>query len=80
VVRLNKPTSTCGDDSEEIHYQKDVVQRIVHKKPLKPKSLNTPESHSYSHSHSKIELYKRENTLNSLSHSAANTNSENLQK
>jgi len=78
VVRLNKPTSTGGDDPEKIHYQKNVVQRIIQRKLLKPKSSNTPKSHS--HSHSKIELYKRENTLNSLSHSVANTNSENLQK
>jgi hypothetical protein len=78
VVRLNKPTSTGGDDPKEIHYQKNVVQRIVQRKLLKPKSSNTPKSHSQSHS--KIELYKRENTLNSLSHSVANTNSENLQK
>jgi hypothetical protein len=78
VVRLNKPTSTGEGDPEEIHYQKNVVQRIVQKKLLKPKSSNTSKSHS--HSHLKIELYKRENTLNSLSHSVANTNSENLQK
>jgi hypothetical protein len=74
VVRLNKPTSTGGDDPEEIHYQKDGVQKVVQRKPLKSKSSNTTKSHS------KRKLYKRENTLNSLSHSVANTISENLQK
>jgi hypothetical protein len=37
VVQLNKPTSTGGDDPKEIHYHKDVVQRIVQKNHSNPK-------------------------------------------
>jgi hypothetical protein len=47
VVRFNKLTSTGGDDQEEIHYQKNGVQRVIQRKPPKLKSPNTPKSHSH---------------------------------
>jgi len=44
VVRLNKPTSTGGDDPKEIHYQK-TEYKIVEGKSLRTQSPNTPKSH-----------------------------------
>jgi hypothetical protein len=46
VVWHNEPTiSTGGHDLEEIHHQKDGVQRVMQRKSLKSKSSNTPKSH-----------------------------------
>jgi hypothetical protein len=63
VVWDNKPTSTGGDDPEEIHYQKGEVQRVVQRKNhLKPKASIHPSSLAY-----KRELDTKEKySLNSL--------------
>jgi len=47
VVRLNKPTSTGGDDPIEIHYQKTEYKIVEKKKKksLRTQSSNTPKSH-----------------------------------
>jgi len=38
VVQLNKSISIDGDDSKEIHYQRNGVKRVVQRKLLKSKT------------------------------------------
>lgn len=47
MVRHNKPTSTGGDDQEEILLSKDRVQIVIKRKQPKTQSPVTPKSQSH---------------------------------
>jgi len=61
VVRLNKPTSTDGDDPGEIHNKKDAIQSAIQRATTQTQK---PQYTQISLSHKRELIHKRNSTTN----------------